>query len=463
MYKTGDLARYLPDGNLVFLGRNDHQVKIRGFRIELGEIEARLADHPSVDKAVVIAVGEGSDKRIVAYVVAEPMDDLVHTLRSYLAVCLPGYMVPAAIVRLDDLPLTANGKLDRRRLSEPDSNCYASQLYEPPQGEMELALATIWRELLNIDRIGRHDNFFMLGGHSLLAMRMISRIKALMGFNFNLGALFEAPTIAELVPHLLNAGNVQEDAFDVLLPIKTRGTRPPLFCIHHGFGLSWSYIGLAKHLHADQPLYGLQARGFFDNGQPAATLEEMALDYIDQIRRIQPRGPYHLLGYSFGGMVVHTMAAHLERQGEIVALIAMMDSLPNIPHDLASEDDQGQEDDDDDESNHIRLFANRVNDAIPDTARSLVDRIPHIVDQLGRLGMNHSPLVCNTGTILFRAMVQKGPTRQPISPDVWRPYVNGDIEVYDIHSEHNDLDQPEALAEIGGVLAQKLEAMQVGK
>jgi thioesterase domain-containing protein/acyl carrier protein len=323
---------------------------------------------------------------------------------------------------------------------------------------MELALATIWRELLNVDRIGRHDNFFMLGGHSLLAVRMINQIKSLMGFKINLGSLFEAPTIAELVPRLLTAGNIQEDAFDVLLPIKPRGTRPPLFCIHHGFGLSWCYIGLARHVHEDQPLYGLQARGFFNsNSQPAATVEDMALDYIDQIRRIQPHGPYHLLGYSFGCMVAHTMAAHLERQGEIVALLAAMDSVPEF-HAQSSEEVQQK-----DESEYVKFFANRLMDTMPETTKPMVTRIRQTVNHLFHIGTNHSSLSCNSGMLLFRAMVQKDPTQHPISPDEWKPYVKGKIEVYDIDCEHNDMDQPEPLERIGSVLAQKLEEIQASR
>ncbi|KAI8350199.1 Alpha/Beta hydrolase protein [Mortierella sp. GBAus27b] len=247
---------------------------------------------------------------------------------------------------------------------------------------------------------------------------------------------------------------MQEDAFDVLLPIKPRGTRPPLFCVHHGFGLSWSYIGLAKHLHSDQPLYGLQVRGFFNNNsQPATTLQDMALDYIDQIRRIQPHGPYNLLGYSLGCMIVHTIAAHLERQGERVALLAAMDSVPK----LRARPSKGPQED---QSEHVRAFANRLMDAIPETTKPLLDRIQQTVQHLHRLGVNHSPVICNSGVILFRAMVQHNPTVQPISPDEWRPYVKGEIDVYDINSDHNGMDQPEPMAVIGGILARKLEEIE---
>ncbi|KAK3817436.1 MAG: Non-ribosomal peptide synthetase module [Benniella sp.] len=457
MYKTGDLARYLPDGNIIFLGRNDHQVKIRGFRIELGEIEARLRDHPLVQSAAVVAMGDGSDKRLVAYVVARRDDQLVHTLRSHLTSCLPHYMVPAAIVRLDNLPLSTNGKLDRRRLPEPDSDALAYQQYEPPHGEMETALMTIWINTLNVDKIGRHDNFFLLGGHSLLAVRMISQVQSLMGYRITLGTLFMAPTIAELVPHMLTSGNTQEDAFDVLLPIRPRGTRHPLFCIHHGVGLSWSYIGLTRYLHPDQPIYGLQARGFFEGGQSATTLEDMVLDYMEQIRRIQPHGPYCLLGYSFGGVVVHTMAAHLESQGERVALLAVMDTVPwNSTTKSQAAMTEEQKSEAHEEIDPIQLFTNRVKSSLPDRARSYLERLPQVVRQLDKLSRSHTSPRCKSGMALFRAMVQKDPSRQPISPDVWRPHVMGEIDVFDIDCEHNYMDQPAPMAEIGGVLAQRL-------
>ena len=180
MYRTGDLGRWRVDGNIEFLGRNDLQVKIRGFRIELGEIEARLSEHPAVREAVVAArEDEPGDKRLVAYYV--PVQEDVETgaegLRAHLSTRLPEYMIPAAYVRLPELPLNANGKLDRRALPAPDSTAYSVQVFQAPQGEIEIALAAIWGDLLRLEQIGRNDNFFELGGHSLLAVRMISRLR----------------------------------------------------------------------------------------------------------------------------------------------------------------------------------------------------------------------------------------------------------------------------------------------
>ncbi|CAO3572894.1 unnamed protein product [Mortierella alpina] len=197
MYRTGDLVRYLPDGNLVYLGRTDHQVKIRGFRIELGEIEAALTDHKWVSEAAVLAVGSDNDKHLVAYVVADPHDDLPHRLRAHLVGKLPLYMVPAAYVRLDAMPRTANEKLDRKALPVPNEDSYAREAYEAPQGEIEIRLAGIWTLLLQMTRISRHDNFFALGGHSLQAAKMLDHLRRI-GLSVPVRALFEFPTLNAL-------------------------------------------------------------------------------------------------------------------------------------------------------------------------------------------------------------------------------------------------------------------------
>ncbi len=195
MYKTGDLARYLPDGNLEFLGRNDDQVKIRGFRIELGEIEARLIEHSEVREATVLALGEGGDKRLIAYVVAEPDEQLARRLREHLAAKLPEYMMPAAFVRLDALPLTPNGKLDRRALPEPE---FVSDHYRAPRSPRERKLTELFAEILGVPRVGIDDSFFDLGGHSLLAMRLVSRIRKNLGVELTIRTLFETPTVTGL-------------------------------------------------------------------------------------------------------------------------------------------------------------------------------------------------------------------------------------------------------------------------
>jgi thioesterase domain-containing protein len=209
-------------------------------------------------------------------------------------------------------------------------------------------------------------------------------------------------------------------------------------------------------LHPDQPIYGLQARGFFDDGQTATSIEGMVLDYIEQIKRIQPHGPYCLLGYSFGGVVVHTMTAHFESQGERVALLAVMDTIPRNSMAKGQSPVEKQDGEAHEDVDVIQLFTNRVESALPDRARPYVERLPQVVRQIVRLLSHHTSPQCNSGMILFRAMVQKDPTEQPVSPDVWKPYVMGEIDVFDIDCEHNYMDQPVPLAEIGSILAQRL-------
>ncbi|MGA7439681.1 MAG: amino acid adenylation domain-containing protein, partial [Luteibacter sp.] len=219
MYRTGDLARYRPDGNLVFLGRNDHQVKLRGFRIELGEIQARLSRHDEVRDTVVLAVDAEANMRLVAYVVpsvGSEREGLPARLRAHLANDLPDYMIPAGYVLLDSLPQTPGGKLDRKALPAPQANAFASHAYEAPEGEVEAALADIWRDLLKVDRVGRHDDFFELGGHSLLAIQLVNRIQGELDVRIELSVLFRHRTLSSLAKSVLISLLSQEfDASDL--------------------------------------------------------------------------------------------------------------------------------------------------------------------------------------------------------------------------------------------------------
>ncbi|TDB49063.1 non-ribosomal peptide synthetase, partial [Photorhabdus khanii subsp. guanajuatensis] len=228
MYRTGDLARYLPDGNLAFLGRNDQQVKIRGFRIEPGEIEARLVEHPAVSESAVLAQGEGQEKRLVAYVVAPADEGLVNSLHTYLSAILPDYMVPSAFVRLDAFPLTPNGKLDRQALPAADNEAVARQVYAAPQGETEIALAAIWREILGIEQISRHDNFFALGGHSLLAVRVMNRVAAF-GVELSLATLFKSPTLMAFAEVMQARSGQPDPVLPAIMPIAREGELPLSF------------------------------------------------------------------------------------------------------------------------------------------------------------------------------------------------------------------------------------------
>ncbi|WP_323074014.1 non-ribosomal peptide synthetase [Mycetohabitans endofungorum] len=453
LYKTGDLARYLPDGNLEFLGRNDEQVKIRGFRIEPGEIEACLTAHPQVRDAVVVATGEDSAKRLVAYVQAEADEPLASTLRAQVAASLPEYMVPSAFVRLDAWPLTPNGKLDRRALPAPDDEALAHQAYEAPQGELETTLAAIWAELLGVERVGRHDSFFALGGHSLLAMRLISRVRTALGIDLAIRTLFEAPTLAGLARHLVKHDGMQENSFSVLLSLKPTGNRPALFCIHPGFGLSWSYMGLSSYLPPDQPLYGLQARGFDGTSPLASTVDEMVSDYLEQVRHVQSKGPYCLLGWSFGGIVAHSMAVRLEQQGEKVALLALLDSTPLVGSNILAEKENQL-----DRAMVKDVFAYHYgNELVSAMDEHLLENTEEIARNNGRIVRDYSPSQYGGDALLFRATVAEAGGEPLVKPDAWRPYVLGEIEVHDVHCRHGEMLKPEPTATIASILACQLD------
>ncbi|HYN20229.1 MAG TPA: amino acid adenylation domain-containing protein, partial [Thermoanaerobaculia bacterium] len=221
-YRTGDLARWLADGNLEFLGRIDHQVKLRGFRIELGEIEAALAADPTVRQAVVLALGDDEERRLVAYVVPaarQPLSasDWAETLRQHLVSRLPEYMVPSGWTVLDELPVTAHGKVDRRALSELGTNALASREHVPPRTPVEQVLAVLWSDLLSVERVGAHDDFFALGGHSLLATRLVSRVREAFGVELPLRAIFEAPTVQDLAARIEKAA--PEEAGSAATPV----------------------------------------------------------------------------------------------------------------------------------------------------------------------------------------------------------------------------------------------------
>src|SRR5581483_5571924 len=222
-YRTGDLARYRRDGQIEFQGRNDFQVKLRGYRIELGEIEAGLLAFEGIRQAVVVAREDSTgDKRLVAYYTATPGGEAVtaEQLRTHLSSLLPAYMVPAAYVRLEQLPLTPSGKLDRRSLPSPDASAYAAPEYEAPQGPMETTMAAIWGELLEVDRIGRHDDFFERGGHSLLMLKLVMRLQQAFGLDVKITDVFEHPVLADLARALQNAHGQR-----AILPPITRADR----------------------------------------------------------------------------------------------------------------------------------------------------------------------------------------------------------------------------------------------
>ncbi|MBD2435731.1 non-ribosomal peptide synthetase [Nostoc sp. FACHB-110] len=331
LYYTGDRGRYRPDGLLEILGRRDHQIKIRGIRIEPGEIETVLTQHPEIFQAVVIAYEyTPGDRRLVAYLIPQPeAKPSISEIRRFLESKLPQYMIPSAFLLLDTLPLTPNGKVDRRALPAPElSRQEAEVSFVAPRNSVEHQLVQIWQEVLGIQPIGVRDNFFELGGHSLLAVKLFWQIEQSFGQKLPLAILFQSGTIEALAEILspTTAFTKQTPTWSSLVAIQPNGSKHPFFCIHGLGGEVLCFRELALCLGQDQPFYGLQPQGL-DGKQPRITrLEDMAAHYLQEIKTVQPQGPYYLGGYSFGGFVAFEMAQQLRKQGEKVATLVLLDS-----------------------------------------------------------------------------------------------------------------------------------------
>ena len=330
MYRSGDLARYLPDGDIEYLGRIDQQVKIRGYRIELGEVEAVLGQHPEVRDRVVVARQDISgENRLVAYVV--PRDSVAVTygqLRDYLKPKLPAFMIPSALVVLDALPLTANGKLDRRALPEPDGKgAVVSGGYAAPRTEVEERLALMWAEALGLERVGINDNFFELGGHSLMATRLLTRIEAEFERSIPLAILFRAQTVSEMAAILVEAPVL--DPRPRTLTLRTGDSRRlPLFLVHSCSGDLLCWRPLINHLGTDRPVLGLTLPEKNGVRQTFCDIEAMAAYHVEQMCAVEPEGPYHFAGFSFGATVALEIAQQLVASGREVGLLGAIDSGP---------------------------------------------------------------------------------------------------------------------------------------
>jgi pimeloyl-ACP methyl ester carboxylesterase len=327
LYKTGDLGRFLPDGNIEFLGREDFQVKVQGYRIELGEIEARLQEYAGVDLCIVIVREDTPrEKRLVGYVVAKAGATVdPEQVKEHLRAKLPEYMVPVAIVVLERLPLTPNGKVDRKALPAPArSTAELSFTSAASRDSLDLQLIKLWEKVLNVRPVGLRDNFFDLGGNSLVAVRLFSEMRKLFGRSFPLSVLFQAPTVEKLADMIRKGG--WSPQWISLVPIQPGGSKPPFFCVHGGGGNILIYRELARHLGEDYPFYGLQARGLDESEDYLTTVEAMAESYLREIRELQPEGPYYLGGFCMGGQVAFEMAQKLVRDGERVNLLFAIDA-----------------------------------------------------------------------------------------------------------------------------------------
>lgn len=453
MYRTGDLVYWRNDGQLQYVGRADEQVKIRGHRIELGEIRAAMAQIDGVDQAVVIAREDRpGDKRLVGYLTgtADPAN-----VRAELAQQLPPYMIPSAVLVVDTLPLTLNGKLDTHALPSPQyarpDHCRA------PSTPTEEALAAIFAQILALDSVGVEESFFDVGGDSLLAMRLIDAVHSALGIRLSWRLLVNAPSV-KLLSRQLESGDssVEVVPFEIL----KQGTGVPLFCIHPSGGCSWQYRGLGPYLNC--PIFGIQQVATKGQRSPRS-VREMAESYADTIQQLYPTGPYHLLGWSFGGVVAHQLAIELQRRGCVVRRLVLLDA-PIDADDIAN----------------VRAAAVRTG-AVESTLRAYVAdgreqsrtrTVPqpeiliqqndktsaeHLSEQpLNALLANHrtnemllqqhTPEVFDGNMILFSAT--RGLVEWPLL-NSWKPFIDGDIVEYHVDCTHHQMLDPEALELFG--------------
>lgn len=346
LYRTGDLCRYRADAQLEYVGRVDQQVKINGRRVEPGEIEAVLRSHPSVDEAVVVVREDTpGHPRLTAYVVLRsnsgavaeaelpaPTTDfpLMAELRSYLKARLPPYMVPAVLVSLARFALMASGKIDRKALPAPPRlrSGESAPGYHPPRTTTEQQLCPLWSELLGVDQIGVHDNFFDMGGDSLVGVVMLGEVGKISGQKLPHDTILKAPTVAQLAA-LLDGATVNVDDNASLVGVQTHGSLPRLYLVHGiGGGMLWGYGNLSRHLGPDQPVYVFTAPEL-ETDRPSPSVAGMAMRYVEELRRFQPEGPYHLGGYCFGGNIAYEMARLLQEQGHSVGLLALFNCWPS--------------------------------------------------------------------------------------------------------------------------------------
>ncbi|AOS63974.1 amino acid adenylation domain-containing protein [Actinoalloteichus hymeniacidonis] len=464
MYRTGDLARWRADGTLEYLGRVDDQVKLRGVRIELDEIGAAVASHPAVEQAAAaVYEPEPGMQRIVAYVVPvttrSPLpehdrddrwfdsESLTRALRDHVGRTLIPAMVPSDLVYLDRLPVTQSGKLDRRSLPVPTRS--AASAPRAPGTLPEARLAELVARTLKISSVGIEDNFFQLGGHSLLAAQLTGLIRESLGVEVPVSAVFQAPSVAEL-SKLIGLGDVPE-RFDVMLPIRPAGNGIPVFFVHPGIGLSWCYFPFSRYL-SGRPLYAIQARAVTDAEPGVSTLGEMADDYLEQIRRVQPHGPYRLVGWSFGGNVAHAMSASLAAAGEEVELLAMIDAYPY----LGSQPENALPEPEEIEPRHIELvrrsFPQLHTEAILDQ-----DRLEFLAKALTRhhwLGTRHRPGLHQGDILYFRASGH--PDEKRLSAESWAEFVTGEVRTIQMDVGHFELLDADPLSRIAEVLGEEL-------
>ncbi|MDJ0396117.1 amino acid adenylation domain-containing protein [Rhodococcus sp. G-MC3] len=478
MYRTGDVVRWREDYTLEHVGRSDFQVKIRGFRVELGEIDSALTDHPTVAFAITLGVpapgaaASNGDMVLVSYVVPAPDSTVdIGSLTEHLAKRLPSHMVPRGIVPIEKIPLSPTGKLDRAALPAPRFGANTEQFREA-EDPVQKAVADAYAEVLGLKQVGVDDNFFDLGGNSLSATRVVAELQQRMGTEIGLQSMFLDPTPAGLAVRIADAIDGEaartEEALGGLIALRRDGTGPALFCVHAGMGLAWAYTGLVRHLASGRPVYGLQLPSI-GGGPIAGSIRELARRYVEVIRAVQPEGPYHLLGWSLGGVIAHAMATELRRAGEEVGALVLMDAYPpaddvgpvgvlDLEHLLAGLgvpldpiDPFGPGGPTYERAVELLNASYGQDTGIRPTH---LRRINEGYANSTRIVREHEPDLFDGDLLFFEATESSG---RGHSAREWRPLIAGSIDEYGVDCEHNRMTEERALARIGPVVERYLE------
>ncbi|MEU6482647.1 amino acid adenylation domain-containing protein [Streptomyces sp. NPDC046887] len=439
LYRTGDLVRWDRGGRLHFAGRVDQQLSVRGFRVEPGEVEAVLLAHPDVAQAAVLPHDGPGGPTLTGYVVPAAGRGVdAAAVRRHAARTLPGYSVPGAVVPLERFPLTPNGKLDRRALPAP--GLAAGTTGRAPRTPREELLCDLFAEVLGVAAVGIDDGFFALGGHSLLAAALIGRLHEALGVEVGLRSLFEAPTVAELAERLDTRDGTAGEGLDTLLPLRRAGG-PALFCVPAASGLGWSFAGLTRYIPDRHPLYALQPPGLSDGAQRPTAIEETAARYVRRIREVEPHGPYHLVGWSAGGLIAHEMAVRLRAEGAEVALLAVLDSYPlagtAAPAPVRAEVVQAV---------RAQAGGHRLDDAA-------MDRLVAVYLGTTEAARAFTPGMFDGDLLHFAA--ERDATGS-LTARLWLPHLGGRLERHSVAYGHEEMTRPGALSVIGPVLARKL-------
>jgi amino acid adenylation domain-containing protein len=453
LYKSGDLVRYRPDGQLEFLGRIDRQVKLRGFRIEPGEIEAVLHSQPEIQEAAVLLhENTPEDKQLVAYIVLRDGHILREAdLRQRLREVLPDYMLPSHITLLDALPLSPNGKIDRQALPKPNREWrLRTTSHVGPRDSIEWSIAQIWERLLNIKLVGVRENFFQIGGNSLLAVRLMADLESTFGIKLPLNTLFQGNTI-EYLASLVRQQRDASATWQTLVqfyPSSRNMERLPFFCVHPSSGDTFAYADLARCIGPDQPFYAFQSRGLDGKQEPLESIEAMAGYYISLLRSVQPRGPYLIGGWSMGGIVAYEMAQQLSTQGESVALLAMLDAtiLPAVEggdkemvyawmgKDLPWE--QFMQLNEEEQAGYLLEYMRRIGFELPTTDVLLFRNHMRLFEINSRAVSYYTPSPYNGTMTVFRCREASA----HIPPDLgWGKFVRGLLEIHEVPGNHHSM------------------------